>query len=81
MRLVRYVAPGSSPKGDALRSMLKKEFRKNAELTDPDKIQVCKSQAIRGLSNYLLATNAQKDPKVQAAMDSFKDRSAPKKSP
>lgn len=77
LRLVRYIAPGGSPKGVALRSTIKKEFRKNAGLTDPEQIHACKAQAIRGLSNYLLATNAQKDPKVQAAMDSFKDRSTP----
>ena len=55
---------GRSAKGDALRSMLRTEFRKNAGETDAARIDELKQNAVRGLSNYLIYANAQKDPRL-----------------
>ena len=55
---------GRSAKGDALRNMLRAEFRKHASETDETRINELKQNAIRGLSNYLIYANAQKDPRI-----------------
>jgi len=44
---------------------------------DPDVIETYKLDAVRALSNYLLATSALKDPKVASAMKDFHKRSIP----
>jgi len=53
LRLVKHIG-GDSKKGHALRRIVQESFRKNANETDPKKIQVQKSDAIRALSNYLV---------------------------
>jgi Complex 1 protein (LYR family) len=82
LRLVRHVAPGDCPKGVALRRTVRNEFRRHAQLDDKNdkeasQIAHLKANAIRALSNYLLAMNASKDPKLKSAMKDFHDRSVP----
>jgi Complex 1 protein (LYR family) len=86
LRLVRHVAPGDCPKGVALRRTVRYEFRRHAHLAVVDddedngttqQIANLKANAIRALSNYLLAMNASKDPKLKSAMKDFHDRSVP----
>jgi Complex 1 protein (LYR family) len=80
LRLIRHVAPGMSAKNTALTATVRGEFRKNRALVDQGDIDQCKSHAIRALSNYLLATSAQNDPKVNDAMQDYNERSRPKSS-
>jgi Complex 1 protein (LYR family) len=76
LRLIQHVAPGrTSPKSVALRQTVRAQFRKHELETDGDVIELCKAKAVRALSNYLLAANAPKDPKVKAAMKDYHDRS------
>ena len=77
LRLIHHVAPGGSGKAEALRSTVRNEFRKNEKVTDPDRIEICKGNAVRALSNYLLATSAPKDPKIKTALTDFHRRSVP----
>ena len=67
LRLCQYVG-GSSAKGDALRSTVRSEFRRNAGETDPETIEVQKFSAIRAMSNYLLLSSTGSDEKLKAAM-------------
>ena len=59
LRLVAHVAPGTSPKSFALRTMIRSEFVKSRSLSpenpsDQVKIEEAKSNAVRALSNYML---------------------------
>lgn len=74
LRLVRHVAPGSSAKSNALRSIVRQEFSKNRDLQDPQQIEALRANAIRALSNYLLFQNAKSDPKVKQAAQSFHEQ-------
>lgn len=65
LRLVKHVAPGNSPKSLNLRNLLRIEFKKNAEVTDAETIEILKSNAIRGLANYLFIQSALKDSRLQ----------------
>jgi len=71
------VAPGgpANAKSAALRRTVRTEFEKSRGETDPAEIERLKSNAVRALSNYLLATSARNDPKVGAAMKTFHDKS------
>lgn len=74
--MIQHIAPGeTSPKGKALRTTVKVEFRRNKSLVDELQIENAKAAAIRALSNYMLATSASKDPKVASAMKDFHNRS------
>jgi hypothetical protein len=66
MRLIKHVAGTTSPKALALRQIVSTQFRANKHVTDPALLHVLKSSAERGLSNYLIFTNAKTDPKVAA---------------
>lgn len=68
MKLVRHIAPGYSPKGVALRQMIRSQFQANRHELDPTKIEAMKSDAVRALSNYMLYNSAQKDTQLQNAM-------------
>ena len=68
MRLVRHIAPGNSPKGVALKTMVRSEFKKSMHEKDEAKIEVLKAGAIRALSNYMLYESGAKDEKLQGAM-------------
>ena len=69
LRLVRHVAPGESPKAMALRQMVRMQFKANASEKDPNKIEAFKSDAVRALSNYMVYQSAQKDTRLQKAMN------------
>jgi hypothetical protein len=76
LRLIHHVAPGrTSAKAVALRQTVKNEFSKHRQETNPEQIEAAKANAIRALSNYLLAMNAPKDPKMTAAMKDYHGRS------
>jgi hypothetical protein len=77
LRLVRHVAPGDSKKGILLRRTVREEFRCHRNQTDLVMIERLKADAVRALSNYLLAVNANKDRKLKTAMQDFHDRSVP----
>lgn len=79
MRLVRHVAPGDCPKGLALRRTVRNEFRRHATQTDEIILTDLKANAIRALSNYLLAMNASNDPKLKSAMQEYHNRSVPER--
>jgi len=75
LRLIQHVAPGSSPKSLALRATVRSEFRRHAGLTDADAIETAKANAVRALSNYLLATAAPNDAKLETAANEYHSRS------
>ena len=51
--------------------MIRSEFNKNRNEKDEAKIEVMKSSAIRGLSNYMLYESGSKDSKLGKAMNKF----------
>ncbi|KAL3794821.1 hypothetical protein ACHAW5_004343 [Stephanodiscus triporus] len=85
LRLIAHVAPGSSPKSRALRTMVRSEFERSRSLlllpTDESpadrhlKIEAMKANAIRALSNYMLyeggIQDRNKGGKLGAAMDDY----------
>lgn len=73
MRLIRHIAPGSSPKGLALRTMVRGEFGKHKDEKDETKIEALKAGAIRALSNYMLYESGAKDQKLGKAMSRFNE--------
>ena len=73
LRLVRHIAPGQSPKGLALRTMVRSEFGKNKDVKDETQIEVLKAGAIRALSNYMLFESGGKDKKLGGAMKKFNE--------
>lgn len=62
------MAPGYSPKANALKQTVRSQFEANRHEADPIKIENLKANAIRGLSNYMLYQSAQKDTHLQKAM-------------
>jgi hypothetical protein len=66
LRLVKHVAGTGSPKAAALRRIVAAQFREHAREADPARLHALKSSAERGLSNYLIFSNARTDPKVAA---------------
>ena len=66
MRLIKHVAGTTSPKAISLRQIVAQQFRANKHVSDPAMLHSLKSSAERGLSNYLIFTNARTDPKVAA---------------
>lgn len=75
---MRHIAPGyqrSNPKASALRQTVRREFERNRNATDPVEIENLKLGAVRALSNYMLATNAPKDPRVKNAVKDYHNRS------
>jgi hypothetical protein len=74
-RLIKHISPGaSSPKSQALRRTVRSEFRKPYETNV--QLENAKQNAIRALSNYMLATAAPKDPTVGGAMKDYYKRTA-----
>jgi hypothetical protein len=89
LRLIAHVAPGSSPKSIALRTMVRSEFERSRSLllqlpseeSPADrqiKIEAMKANAIRALSNYMLyeggVQDRNKGGKLGAAMDDYHTR-------
>ena len=76
LRLIRHVAPGhANRKGLALRRTVRNEFEKHRNEANPDTIENAKLNAVRALSNYMLANSAPKDPKLQQPIKDFHTRS------
>ena len=82
LRLINHIAPGSSPKSLALRTMIRSEFDKSKHLSpekDAAQIEMLKANAVRALSNYMLYEGGIQDRgkggKLGLAMDSFHRRS------
>lgn len=75
LRLVQHIA-GKSKKGDNIRQIVRKEFQKNAGLTDPARIEQLKSNAVRGLANYLMIESTSKDAKLQKFANTFASKEA-----
>jgi hypothetical protein len=74
LRLVKHIAPGSSPKGVALRNTIHMEFWKNKDVQNEAQIETLKAGAIRALSNYMLFESGAKDKKLGSAMKNFNDK-------
>jgi hypothetical protein len=85
LRLIAHVAPGSSPKSIALRTMVRSEFERSRsllQLPSPAdrqiKIEAMKANAIRALSNFMLyeggVQDRNKGGKLGAAMDDYHTR-------
>lgn len=74
LRLVKHIAPGSSPKGVALRNTVRSEFWKNKDVQNEAQIETLKAGAIRALSNYMLFESGAKDKKLGSAMNNFNDK-------
>jgi len=51
-----------------MRAMVRAEFLKSKDETDPDKIEALKFNAVRALSNYSLYNASTKDPQMKARM-------------
>ena len=67
LRLAHHIG-GNSVKGKTLKAMVRTEFVKGSQETNPEKIDVLKGNAIRGLSNYMLMANAAKDPRFNQSV-------------
>ncbi|EQC35394.1 hypothetical protein SDRG_07104 [Saprolegnia diclina VS20] len=74
LRLAKHIG-GNSRKGEAIRTMLRAEFRKSMHETDELKIENLKANAVRGLSNYLVLANSSKDGKLKQAIKSTDEAS------
>ena len=75
LRLVKHIA-GNSAKGLQLNKIIRNEFKKNKDATDNDIIEKLKSNAVRGLSNYLMMESSAKDERFQKHSTSFVRREA-----
>ena len=53
MKLTYHIA-ANSPKGDAMRMMIRQSFRAQLHVTDPAEIQRLKMLAVVGLQNYVI---------------------------
>ena len=49
LRVIRLNAGSGSPKAEKLRTIVANEFRKNAEVKDPEKLEALKFNAVRAL--------------------------------
>jgi hypothetical protein len=74
LRLVKHIAPGSSPKNIALRNTVRSEFWKNKDVQNEAQIETLKAGAIRALSNYMLFESGGKDKKLGSAMKNFNEK-------
>lgn len=79
LRLVNHIAPGTaSTKNKALRLTVQSEFRKKKDLKLAEEIEAAKADAVRALSNYMLAVSAPKDSSLSSQMQDFHGRSVRK---
>ena len=70
LRLVNHIA-GNSKKGQNLRQMVGREFRKNMGEKDEKVIEGMKSNAIKALANYLMMESLSKDSKFKERANAF----------
>ena len=75
LRLVKHMA-GNSAKGNHLRAVVRGEFKRNKDEEDPDKVAQLKTDAIRGLTNYLVYQASEKDDRLKANIDTPDDGSS-----
>lgn len=75
LRLIQHVA-GKSKKAQQLRLIVGKEFRRNASVSEPEKIEALKSNAIRALANYLMMESSNKDDKLKNRAAAYVSREA-----
>lgn len=75
LRLIKHIA-GKSKKGVLLQTTVKGEFRKNASVTDPVQVEALKSNAVRGLANYLMIESTAKDSRLQKFSSSYVQKEA-----
>lgn len=64
LRLVKHIS-GKSKKSVAITRIVRNEFKRNSNLKDEEMIEKLKSNAIRGLSNYLMMESSAKDARFQ----------------
>lgn len=75
LRLTQHIA-GKSKKGSNIKGIIRNEFRKNMKVTDPVLIENLKSNAIRGLANYLMMESSNKDQKLQTFANNYATKTA-----
>ncbi len=64
LRLVQHIAGKSSPKSLKLKSIVRQEFKKHALISDEALIDQLKSNAVKGLANYLMLESSMKDERI-----------------
>ena len=75
LRLVKHMA-GNSAKGNHLRAVVRGEFKRNKDEEDPDKVAQLKTDAIRGLTNYLVYQASEKDDRLKTNIDTISEGSS-----
>lgn len=75
LRLIKHIS-GKSKKSEAITRIVRNEFRKNAKIEDEQMVEKLKSNAIRGLSNYLMMESSAKDERFQKHATSYIKREA-----
>lgn len=75
LRLIKHIA-GKSKKGIILQKIVRTEFIKNAAVEDPVKIESLKSNAVRGLANYLMIESTAKDSRLQKFSNDYVQKEA-----
>lgn len=75
LRLIKHIS-GKSKKSEAVSRIVRNEFKKHAALEDEAAIEKLKSNAIRGLSNYLLMESSSKDERFQKHATTYIKREA-----
>ena len=71
LRLIYHISGRNSVKTTKLKLIVSKEFKKNAGLSDPQKIDNLKSNAVKGLANYLMLESSMKDEKISKNAKDF----------
>ncbi|KAJ1407032.1 hypothetical protein B484DRAFT_307577, partial [Ochromonadaceae sp. CCMP2298] len=64
LRLIKHIA-GNSKKAAALQQVVRIEFKRNAAVAEEAAVEKLKSNAVRGLSNYLMMESSSKDERFQ----------------
>jgi hypothetical protein len=75
LRLIKHIA-GRSKKGFSLQAIVRSEFIKHSKETDDIKIEQLKSNAVRGLANYLMIESASKDTRLQKFSSTYVQKEA-----
>lgn len=70
LRLVKHIA-GNSKKADNIKRIVKGEFKKNSGVTDEAMVMSLRSNAIRGLANYMMMESGSKDNRFREVADKF----------
>jgi hypothetical protein len=73
LRLIKHIA-GNSKKAAALQQVVRIEFKRNAAVADEATVEKLKSNAVRGLSNYLMMESSSKDERFQKRATAFVKR-------